>query len=45
MKEFMSTSTDSSLSPGTNVVLITEDFLGFDRDKCLPLPPVPTAPA
>lgn len=47
MKEFMSTNTDSSLSPGTKLVLITEDFLGLERDKCLPggslLPPAPMA--
>lgn len=35
MKEFMSTSTDSSLSPVAMLELNTEVFLGMERDMCL----------
>lgn len=35
MKEFMSTSTDSSLSPGAKLALITADFLRLESDMRL----------
>lgn len=44
MKELISTSTDSSLSPGVTLVLSTDIFRGSERDKCLPPGSLPFAP-
>ncbi len=44
MKDDISTNTDSSLSPGSIVVLATVTFRGSDMDRCLQNPPPPASP-